>query len=78
MEKWILISVSERDIETAYFDDFNSAYQKMTEELDETGDRMDHTEGEDYELEETGAWSNMNRHCNCDWKIEKLPLEGGK
>jgi len=74
MEKYILISVSEREIETKYFDDFKAAYDKMVEELDETGTREHFTDGEGYGLEKSGAWSNMNSHCNCDWKIEKLPI----
>ena len=72
MEKYILISVHTRNIETKYFNDFQSAYEKMVEELDETGNRNDYADGEDYEIGTSWAWSNMND--SCDWLVEKLPL----
>jgi len=72
MEKFMLISVSEREIETSYHETHEDAYAQMVKELDETGDREDHTEGDDYELDESSAWSNMNHHCNCDWLIVEL------
>ena len=71
--KYILISVGERDIDISYHDTHEEAYEQMVKELDETGERSDYTEGEDYGLDECGAWSNMNNHCNCDWRIAKLP-----
>lgn len=74
MEKYMLISVSEREIETAYFEDYQAAYDKMIEEVDETGDRADYNESDDYGLKEFSAYSNMNHHCNCDWLIVELPV----
>ena len=72
MGQYILISVYERAIETKCFDDLRLAFSTMVKELDETGDRNDHTCGEDYEIGSTYAWSNMND--NSDSLIEKLPV----
>jgi len=61
------------ETETLYFDGYQSAYNKMLEQLDETGNRDDYSEGDDYEIEVYTAWSNMNSHCPCSWRIEKIP-----
>jgi len=76
MEKFMLISVAEREITLTYHETHEEAYTLMEQELDETGEREDYTEGEDYELEAYGAWSNMNHHCNCDWMIVDLTSFG--
>jgi len=59
--------------ETLYFDDYYSAFFKMIEQIDETGNKNDHVVGDDYEIEKHTAWSNMNHHCPCAWRIEKIP-----
>ena len=73
MDKYILTSVLEREITTSYHATHKSAYAQMIKELDETGDRADYTEGDDYAIGKNSAWSNMDSSCNGDWLIENLP-----
>lgn len=81
MDKYILISVFEREIVTEIFDDFEKARMQMMKELFTEFEKKDmeivyHPDGVDDE-ESFGygtdwAWSNIDDDCLCDWKIVKL------
>ena len=71
--RYILISVSEREIETLYFRDYKTAHKVMKKQLDETGSRRHNAKSIDYDFDKYSAWSNMNQDCKCDWLIEKIP-----
>lgn len=81
MDKYILISVFEREIMTEIFDDPEAARAQMMRELFDEFKKEDmeivyHPEGvEDEEKFGYGtswAWSNIDDNCMCDWKIVKL------
>jgi hypothetical protein len=70
----ILISVTERDIEAAFFPSYKEAYAQMETELEETmvSGRESVTADQDYGIYELSAWSNANHNAHSDWRIVKL------
>jgi hypothetical protein len=75
-EKWILISVCDRDITVLDFDTKEAAYDKMIEELGfaAKGNISDYDrENGDYDFDEDGAWlSNGNNQSDYDWTIHRV------
>lgn len=81
--KYMLVSVYEREISTEFFQDFYFAHQKMMEELKKEYDKSDRDdwvqiclseEFDDGELgfTKTTAYSNLDDDMSCDWKIFAL------
>lgn len=81
MNKYMLISVCEREIMTELFRNFQDAQQTMLEELRDQAKQkdveVDITLGlvNDEELYGYGgdwAWSNVDDDYYCDWKIVEV------
>lgn len=72
----MLISVSERNIETFNHQSYRAAYAQMEKELYDTmggvGNLDKYKEDDDYALDKYSAWSNAYRDANADWLIIKL------
>lgn len=72
-EKWILISVCDREITVSDFDSEEAAYDKMIEELGfaAKGNISDYDrENGEYNFNEDGAWlNNGNNNADYDWAI---------
>ncbi len=75
---YMLVSVTEREIEAAFFPNYEAACAQMKKELEETmtGDRENYAEGDDYGVYEFSAWSNANQNAISDWLIVKLSDTG--
>lgn len=73
--RYMLISVTEREITTALFPTYEPAYAEMAKELDETmnGDRAEYGIGDKYNISECFAWSNANDNARSDWLI--VPID---
>lgn len=73
----MLISVTERDITTAFFPSYQQAYDRMEKELEETmsGDREGYTIDDEYSIGEFSAWSNADHNANSDWLIVEITEE---
>lgn len=83
-EKFMLITVCERDITTAVFPSFIKARKQMLSELKDEfvkGNDPDEWEeyaelpafeGNDFSFTETTAWSNLDDDQLCDWLIVPL------
>lgn len=84
-ERFMLITVCERDISTEVFPSFEKARKQMMDELKdefvksegESGwdeyASLPRFEGNDFCFTETTAWSNLDDDNNCDWLI--VPIE---
>lgn len=80
-ERFLLITVCERDISTEVFPSFEKARKQMMDELKDeftkSGDKSEwkeyeslpRFEGNDFCFTETTAWSNLDDDNNCDWLI---------
>ena len=75
MDKHILIEVDEREIETHYFNNYDSAYAYMAERLKAVNNKWDEDdEGDEWGLDTHSAWVNdVQGGHNFSWKIEMLP-----
>ena len=76
-ENHVLVKVSERDISLSYHENYNSARNKMKEDLcDELEiDSFDEFDEDEFEagISAHGAWCTTSN--NYDWLIEKLPKQ---
>lgn len=80
-ERYLLITVCERDISTEVFPSFEQARKQMMDELKdeftkgnkpsewETYEDLPRYECNDFCFTETTAWSNLDDDNNCDWLI---------
>lgn len=80
-ERFLLISVCERDIATEVFPSLEKARKQMMDELKdeftkgnkpsewETYEALPRYECDDFCFTETTAWSNLDDDNNCDWLI---------
>ena len=82
MNKYMLISVFEREIFTEMFTTFEAARAQMIHELQEEVSKSyddivltepDMEEYDDFGYGNDWAWSNIDDNCNCDWKIVEVP-----
>jgi hypothetical protein len=75
-EKWILISVCDREITVAEFKTKDAAHEKMIEELGfaAKGNISDYDrDNGDYDFNEDGTWLNDGtNHGDFDWKIYRV------
>ena len=83
-ERYLLISVYERDIVTEPFTTLQAARNQMLSELkkefckdnaeddwDELAELQEY-DCDDFSFSEKAAWSNLDDDCNCDWLIVEI------
>lgn len=72
--RYMLISVVERKITTAFFPTHEKAYARMELELDKTmGDIRDaYNLDDDYGIDENSAWSDADDNAISDWLIVEI------
>jgi len=72
--RYMLISVNERKITTAFFPSHEKAYACMEQELYKTmdGDQEAYKLDDDYGIDDNSAWSDADNNAISDWLIVKI------